>query len=416
MISRFSFNISFISNFFNIFKLLFFSDSKQIHNTLNENLSKFYKDSNFYFFNYGRTAFYEVLLYIKSISTKRKIIINSLTLFEMINVIIYAGFEPVFIDTKKNSFSTSINLDQSKINLNDVAAIVVTHLNGANSDIINIKNKLDEYNKEKSKIFLIEDCAVSLGAKINKKNVGTFGDFSFLSFNIMKNITCYTGGVLIDNYKFLSKNKVSLYTNPSNLNLIKKIIFLMTIQIINSKIVFPFFFIFVKFSHKYSFKSFLAIYRSDFLITLKKEFPNKFKYFMHPFQKKILNEQFKYLETNQSLRLTKAKIYYEALKDNNYLKFPQDEFNDVNIFLDFPIICSTKKIKQDLFNHFLNKRIDVKNYYYRSCSSNIVYRNYKISCSNSDEIAQNIIMLPLNKEVSLKYQKRIINEIKYFFG
>ena len=62
------------------------------------------------------------------------------------------------------------------------------------------------------------------------------------------------------------------------------------------------------------------------------------------------------------------------------------------------------------------KRIDVKNYYYRSCSSNIVYRNYKISCSNSDEIAQNIIMLPLNKEVSIKYQKRIINEIKYFFG
>ena len=416
MISRFNFNITFLSNFFNIFKLLFFSNNNKIHQDLNYHLSKSYKNSSFYFFNYGRTAFYEMLLYIKSRSKKRKIIINSLTLFEIVNVIIYAGFEPIFIDTEKNSFNTNIKLDKSEMNLKEVAAVVITHLNGANSDVINIKNELDNYNKTNDKIYLIEDCAVSFGAKIGEKNVGTFGDFSFLSFNIMKNITCYTGGVLIDNDKALSNYNINHYNYPSVFNIIEKIIFVMVIQFLNSKIIFPLFFSFIKLSHKYSFKPFLAIYRSDFVITLEKNFPNRFKYLMHPFQKKILNEQFKHLENNRSLRCDKAKVYYEGLKNNKYLKFPQSEFNDKNIFIDFPIICSSEKTKNQLFDYFLIKKLDVKNYYYRSCSADPIYHFKSTPCVNSNEVAKNIIMLPLNKQITPDYQKKIINEINTFLS
>ena len=39
----------------------------------------FYNESNFYFFDYGRTA-YEILTYIKI--QKNKILVNSLTLFK----------------------------------------------------------------------------------------------------------------------------------------------------------------------------------------------------------------------------------------------------------------------------------------------------------------------------------------------
>ena len=37
--------------------------------------------------------------------------------------------------------------------------------------------------------------------KLDNKFLGEFGDYSFLSFNIMKNITSITGGALIDNFK-----------------------------------------------------------------------------------------------------------------------------------------------------------------------------------------------------------------------
>ena len=37
----------------------------------------------------------------RHIWVKKKVLINSLTLFEMINMVIYADYQPVFIDNKK---------------------------------------------------------------------------------------------------------------------------------------------------------------------------------------------------------------------------------------------------------------------------------------------------------------------------
>ena len=54
-----------------------------------------------YFLEHGRSAFYLFLLSLKK-ETKKKIIINSFTLFEMINMIIYAGFGTVLVDLKEN--------------------------------------------------------------------------------------------------------------------------------------------------------------------------------------------------------------------------------------------------------------------------------------------------------------------------
>ena len=47
-------------------------------------------------------------------------------------------------------------------------------------------------------------------SKIDKKFIGTFGDFSFLSFNIMKNITSYTGGTMIINNQTFKNQKSKL--------------------------------------------------------------------------------------------------------------------------------------------------------------------------------------------------------------
>ena len=198
MTSRFCFNISIYENFKNFFKIFFFK-KKNYEKDLISELSLFYENSNFYFFDYGRTAFYEIHNQLKKKTNKRKILINSFTLFEIINVIIYSGFQPIFIDTKKNSFHTEIDLNNHKSYIDDLAAIVITHLNGINLNILDLTEQVANHNKNNEKIYLIEDCAVALGSQIGKKNVGTFGDYSFLSFNIIKNITSYTGGVLINN-------------------------------------------------------------------------------------------------------------------------------------------------------------------------------------------------------------------------
>ena len=118
MISRFNFNISLLQNLINIFRLVFFKD-KDYSNIFKKKLNKYYPNANFYFFDHGRTALFEALSQIKDKTNKRKVIVNSMTLFEVINIIIYAGFEPVFLDNNKNSFNTDLDLstiDQKKMN------------------------------------------------------------------------------------------------------------------------------------------------------------------------------------------------------------------------------------------------------------------------------------------------------------
>ena len=415
MISRFCFNIPLYENLKNFFKILFFKE-QNLDQDLKNSLSPFYENSNFYFFDYGRTAFYEILRQLKKKTSKRKILINSLTLFEIINVIIYSGFKPIFVDTKKNSFHTEINLDNLEADLKDIAAVVITHLNGVNQNIINLKKQLTSYNESNEKIYLIEDCAVALGSQINKKSAGTFGDYSFLSFNIIKNITCYTGGVLIDNNKKEIDLDSSGYKILSKIDILKKILFVTIIQLLNTRMLLPIFFKIIKYSYKYSFNFFLKKYRTDFEIKIESKFPTKFFFLMHSFQKKILLNQFKDHKEKQLSRTKKSEIYFNNLKEIKHLSFPQDEFNEKNIFLEFPIICSSKNIKNNLFEHLMNKKIDVKNYYYKNCSEEKIYNQSNNFCLNSKHVSENILMLPVHEKVLENYQYQIISEIKNFFS
>jgi len=71
MISRFYFNISIYENFKNFFKILFFKNH-ECENDLKKKLSILHKYSDFYFFDHGRTAFYEILNQLGKKTNKKK--------------------------------------------------------------------------------------------------------------------------------------------------------------------------------------------------------------------------------------------------------------------------------------------------------------------------------------------------------
>ena len=137
---------------------------------------------------------------------------------------------------------------------------------------------------------------------------------------------------------------------------------------------------------------------------------------MHDFQKKILLNQFKDLEIKQINRTSKSKFYFDNLKKIKNLNFPQNEFNEKNIFLEFPIICDLKKTKNELFEYLLNKKIDVKNYYYKNCSEEKIYNSYSSICLNSKIISENIIMLPVHEKITKDYQQKVVDVIKSFYS
>ena len=89
--------------------------------------------------------------------------------------------------------SLSVLLDSDP----NVRAVVVTHLYGLTGNIQKIAEICDSRS-----VSLIEDCAQSIGAKVNKQPAGTFGDLATLSFYPTKNLGGLGdgGGVVCKNF------------------------------------------------------------------------------------------------------------------------------------------------------------------------------------------------------------------------
>ena len=410
-ISRFNFNIKLSLLFKEFFLSFLIKDKKNLTIEIKEKLKFFFPYSNFYFYSYGRTAFYVLLRELRKQTKKNKIIINSFTLFEMINTIIYAGFEPILIDLKQDSFQSSFT-EAIKKNKKNLAAIVVTHFNGFNDDILKVKEIVSKENEE---ILIIEDTAVGFGSKNKEIYSGNYGDYSILSFNIMKNITTLSGGALIENNNKIIIDKNQVYIrNQTPFNIFKKIVFVSTLIIINLRLIFFLFFKFIKFSKMINFNFFLKKYRTDFKLSIKDKIPNEYLYNLSDFQKKILLPQFDDFNHKQSERIKKSKYYYYKLKDIKQLTFPQVNFDTKNIFIDFPILI--KKNKNNLVSYLMYKNIDIKDYYYSNCGDDNIYSKFIFdNVNNSKTITNEIIMLPVGQNINQEYQNIIIEEINNFF-
>ena len=289
---------------------------------------------------------------------------------------------------------------------------MVTHLNGFNEDVLKIK----EYTKNlDNKIYIIDDCAVSFGAKKDDEYIGNLGDFSILSFNIMKNITSFTGGVLITNDKdFNFEKNIQILNKNSKLDLAFKALFVILLKILNSKLIFPIFFIFIRYSYKYSFNFFLKKYRTDFIVSIEEKIPSKFLKSLDNSQIRLIKEQFKFLEKDHELRINNSKYYFDNLKNVNGLNFPQQNFNKQNLFIEFPLICKDQSYKEKIWSKSLSCFIDLKNYYYKSCSEEKIYSVYTHDekKSNSNQISKNILMLPVHPKMTKIDLDKIISLIK----
>ncbi len=112
----------------------------------------------------------------KSIGAGDEVITVSNTAVPTVSAILETGAKPVFCDVNEDDFNISANLIESLIT-KKTKAIVCVHLYGHSANIKEIKKICQNH-----KLFLIEDCAQSHGAKYKNKTTGNFGDVSAFSF------------------------------------------------------------------------------------------------------------------------------------------------------------------------------------------------------------------------------------------
>ena len=164
-----------------------------------------------YSFNSGRAAL-AACLKARGIKEGDEVLLSAYTCLAVPTAIISTGAKPIYIDLKAGSLNISIELILSAINPN-VKAIIIQHTLGSPAEIIEIISLLS-----KSGILIIEDCALSIGSKINDKYLGTFADAAIFSMELSKTLSCGWGGILLINNQQFDIDVELFYNSIANRN------------------------------------------------------------------------------------------------------------------------------------------------------------------------------------------------------
>ena len=125
----------------------------------------------------------------------RRVFCSDMTFDATLNPVVYEGGIPVFIDTEADSWNMNpVALEQAFTLYPEVKLVVMAHLYGFPAKVDEIKRIC-----EKHGALLIEDAAEAMGATVNGKPCGSFGDYAAISYNGNKIITGSAGGCLLTN-------------------------------------------------------------------------------------------------------------------------------------------------------------------------------------------------------------------------
>ena len=140
--------------------------------------------------SYGRVAFY-YLLEALELPKGGEVILPALTFWVVPEMVRVAGLTPVFADVDPQTF----NLDPAAFEraiTDRTVAVVPTHLYGLPCQMDKIMAIADRRG-----LRVIEDCAHALGARFKGRLTGAFGDAAFFSFQTLKPLNTYGGGIAV---------------------------------------------------------------------------------------------------------------------------------------------------------------------------------------------------------------------------
>jgi dTDP-4-amino-4,6-dideoxygalactose transaminase len=159
---------------------------------LEKNIAAKFGYSSFSGVSSGTSALHLALLAI-NIKHGEMVAVPSLSFVASASVILMAGATPVFVDVYKDG---NINLDSLELACKKykIKAVIAVHLYGNPCDVNRLLMLSIKY-----KFKIIEDCAQAIGATVNGKAVGTFGDVGTVSFYATKNLPAGEGGGVICN-------------------------------------------------------------------------------------------------------------------------------------------------------------------------------------------------------------------------
>ena len=159
----------------------------------------------------GRMGFY-ALLKLLNVGKGDEVIILGHTCSVMPNAVFRSGAKPIYSDIDPETLGSSAE-EIKKVITSNTKLVVAQHSFGIPCRIKAIAKIC-----KKEGIFLLEDCALTLGSKISEVTVGNFGDAALFSTDHSKPLNTITGGLIYSQDKKIFKSLKNIQKESKSLS------------------------------------------------------------------------------------------------------------------------------------------------------------------------------------------------------
>ncbi|MFZ2970126.1 MAG: DegT/DnrJ/EryC1/StrS family aminotransferase [Minisyncoccia bacterium] len=356
-------------------------------------------------FDSGRSGLYAILKCM-GIKDYDEVILQAFTTVALPNAILWCGAKPIYIDIKEKTY----NIDPEKIEekiTEKTRAIVVQHTFGNPADMDEIMEIAKKHD-----LFVIEDCAHSLGAEYKNKKTGTFGDAAFFSFGRDKVISSVAGGMVITNNGELSK-KIKEFRDqmpyPEKSLIIRQLLHpVITFMALKS-----YYFLGIG-------KILMFLATNSGILTKaygrkekNNEKPDNFPAKMTNALAEIALHQFNMLSRFNEHRINIANIYNDELKNIDGITVPETLQGSKNIFLWYTILAEDKS---SVISHAKKEHIILGDWFPKAIGpieTDLKRSGYDVgSCPVAENVSSKCINLPTNRNTDHDDAFKIIRFIR----
>lgn len=342
----------------------------------------------------------EILLSALELEEADEVIVPAYTLKDLIYLIKNNKLVPKLVDIEPNSFNINPDLLEDCIS-EKTKLIIATHLFGLPCNMEKILAIAKKYN-----VKVIEDCAHSLGTDFKNKKVGSLADAGFFSFEVLKPINTFGGGMITTNDTCIAKKaRQFLKSYP-----FRK-------RTILTKVLFTYLEYLVLVSPLYLLIMFLFRYKtttrllSKIYVTLHRKTNINHERFTN-LQALMGLRQLERLDENNKKRSMVAKRLQQALPEE---VTPQhSQFSDERIFYFFVVNTPHKNAIEKIRKNFIQAGIDagIKHEITDNCAQILKIDNqYPVA-----KKAYNYnLQLPIHDDLKDKEINTIINATKKIF-
>lgn len=337
-----------------------------------------------------------------------EIILPSYTVPEVVTMIRCCGTKPVFVDIDPATYNINPELIKEKIT-DKTKIILLTHIYGQPCNIDPILKVA-----RKNNLKIIEDVAQACGAEFKGRKTGSFGDLSYFSFGLMKNLNTLGGGMITTNDDLLAdkiRKEITNFKYPKRRDLIRRIILALTLSFFTHPIpfsifVFPFIYL-LSLTQKNLLYGLLRGRKLSYPIT--RTLPEKYKIKFTNLQAAIGLQQLKELDENNNKRIENAKTLTNLLDKWVPIRLPHSLPYVKNIYLNYVIQV---KDRDKVIKKLLRQGVDTTSGYIENCANLKEFQEFKARCPVSDTLSRDNLYLPIQPPLKERYMLHIAKSLK----